>query len=104
MISSHRQAISRLIDDQIKQVYDVITLQYRPREIIFDLNRQHEIKISYKKAWRAREFALESIKGYPEKSYNLLPLWCHMMEAKNPGSMTRLSLIVIIIFFSSSWL
>ena len=54
------------------------------------MNRQHEINISYEKAWRAREFALESIRGSPEESYNLLPLWCHMLEAKNSGSMTHI--------------
>ena len=90
MISSHRQATSRLIGDQIKQKYDGIARQYRPREIIFDWNRQHGIKISYEKAWRAREFALESIRGSPEESYHLLPLWSHMLEQKNPGSMTRI--------------
>ena len=55
---------------------------YIPREIIFDMNRQHEIKISYKKAWRVREFTFDNIRGLPKESYNLLSLWCSMLEAK----------------------
>ena len=39
MILSYRQANSKLIDNKIKQKYDGIVQQYRPREIIFDLNR-----------------------------------------------------------------
>ena len=54
------------------------------------MNGQHEIKISYEEAWRAREFALESIRGSPEESYHLLPLWSHIWEQKNPSSMTRI--------------
>ena len=52
------------------------------------MNRQHKIKISYEKAWKAREFTLESIRGSSDESYNLLSLWCSMLEAKNSGSMT----------------
>ena len=44
--------------------------------------------ISYDKAWRAREFALSSIRGSPEESYSALPSYCYVLEQKNPDTIT----------------
>ena len=44
--------------------------------------------ISYDKAWRAREFALSSIRGSPEESYSALRSYCYVLEQKNPGTIT----------------
>ena len=44
--------------------------------------------IRYDKAWRAREFALSSIRGSPEESYSALPSYCYVLEQKNLGTIT----------------
>ena len=50
------------------------------------------IHISYDKAWRARETAFHNIRGTPEESSQTLPLWCSMLEANNPGTITRIEM------------
>ena len=38
----------------------------------------------------ARETAFHSIRGTLKESYQTLPLWCLMLEANNPGTITRI--------------
>ena len=52
--SGHRQASSKLVGDEIKEKYDGIARQYRPKEIVFDIDKQHGVRITYTKAWRAK--------------------------------------------------
>ena len=90
----HRQASCRLVGDEIKQKYDGIARQYRPKEIALDFQNQYGVRISYEKAWRARESALNSLRGTPEESFRLLPLWCSMLEKNNPETLTRIETAV----------
>ena len=86
----HRQASSKYIGNHIKSKYQGIGRQYRPKDIQYDMEEELGIHISYDKAWRARETAFHSIRGTPEESYQTLPLWCSMLEANNPGTITRI--------------
>lgn len=88
--TDHRQASSRYIGNHIQSKYTGIARQYRPKDIQSDMVNELGVRISYDKAWRAREFILHSIRGTPEESYYTLPLWCSMLESKNPGTITRL--------------
>ncbi|KAM1262833.1 hypothetical protein ACFX2G_028523 [Malus domestica] len=56
----------------------------RPRDIIEDMRKDMCVSISYVKAWRAKEHALELVRGSPEESYSLLPSYFAVLEAKNP--------------------
>ena len=85
MSRDNRHASSRLVGESMRQTYQV-GHQYRPKDIIGDIRNKYGVQISYDKAWRAREFALNSIRGSPEESYGVLPSYCYMLEQKNPGT------------------
>ncbi|XP_070023679.1 uncharacterized protein [Nicotiana sylvestris] len=42
------------------------------------------------KAWRAKEKALQFLRGYPADSYNKLPSYLYIMEKTYPGSIVKL--------------
>ncbi|KAA0046139.1 uncharacterized protein E6C27_scaffold157G00790 [Cucumis melo var. makuwa] len=48
----------------------------------------HGVIISYDKAWRGREIALNSIKGTPEDSYAMLSTFLDALIQNNPGIYT----------------
>ncbi|KAL6347010.1 hypothetical protein AAG906_012261 [Vitis piasezkii] len=68
----NHHANSWFVGESMRQTYQVFENKYG-------------VQISYDKAWRAREFALNSIRGSPEESYGALPSYCYMLEQKNPG-------------------
>ena len=88
---NHRQASSRILGEVIKDKYDGIARVYKPREIKHDIKLNYGVEISYDKAWRAREHALNSIRGTAEQSFSQLPSYFAMLEAKNPGTVTRIA-------------
>ena len=87
MSRDNRHASSWLVGESMRQTYKV-GHQYRPKDIITDIRNKYDVQISYDKAWRVREFALNSIMGSPEESYGALPCYCYMLEQKNPGTIT----------------
>ena len=42
--------------------------------------------VSYQKAWKAREIALDYMRGEPDDSYQELPAFLNMVTKTNPGS------------------
>ena len=86
----HKQASSQVIGNVIKSKYDGIARIYKPKEIVHDFRVQYAVTISYDKAWRAREFALQSVRGTAEESFKLLPSYFAMLEARNPGTVTHI--------------
>ncbi|XP_008229245.1 PREDICTED: uncharacterized protein LOC103328620 [Prunus mume] len=56
-----------------------------------DMRKDMGVSTSYVKAWRAREHALELVRGSPEESYAILPSNCAtLLEAKNLGMITHI--------------
>ncbi|XP_038713386.1 uncharacterized protein LOC120007256 [Tripterygium wilfordii] len=86
----HRQASGKVIGDCIKGKYDGVGRSYRPKDIIQDVRTEFGVNITYDKAWRSREHALESIRGSPELSFAYLPHYCAELEKNNPGTITRI--------------
>ncbi|TXG70652.1 hypothetical protein EZV62_005587 [Acer yangbiense] len=84
----HRQASSKLIGHCIKSKFEGTSQCYRPNDIIDDVKKQCGMTLGYNKAWRAREVALGLARGSPEDSFTILPSYCHMLELKNPGTVT----------------
>ncbi|KAL0877452.1 hypothetical protein Bca101_027157 [Brassica carinata] len=62
----------------------------RPNEIIQAMRGDHDVHISYWKAWRSREVALDYAKGLAGASYNLLPLYLENLVAANPGTIAEI--------------
>ncbi|XP_013589554.1 PREDICTED: uncharacterized protein LOC106297987 [Brassica oleracea var. oleracea] len=59
----------------------------KPGEIRQVMQGDHDVRISYWKAWRSREIALEYAKGYSGGSYNLLPDYLRKLSEANPGTL-----------------
>lgn len=62
----------------------------KPNEIIQIMLVDHNIRISYWKAWRSREVALEYAKGATGTSYKLLPQYLHQLVQANPGTLAEM--------------
>ncbi|XP_065869154.1 uncharacterized protein [Euphorbia lathyris] len=60
--------------------------------IIQKIKERFEFEISYKKAWIAKEKAMEKVFGNWEESYRKLPAYLDRMEVCNPGTVTILVL------------
>ncbi|KAH0696448.1 hypothetical protein KY290_013809 [Solanum tuberosum] len=63
---------------------------YTPADIQRDIRNQYGVDLNYMKAWRAKEKALEILRGKPRDSYGKLPSYLYMVKHTNPGSITRL--------------
>ena len=59
---------------------------YRPVDIVNDIQEEHGVKISCSKAWRAKEIATSDIVGSHEEAYSNLPAYAECLLASNPGS------------------
>lgn len=59
---NHHQASSWVVGQLIKSKFEEGASDYRPNDIIKDVEKQLGVTISYDKAWRAREIALRCLK------------------------------------------
>ncbi|KAG7588868.1 Nucleic acid-binding OB-fold [Arabidopsis suecica] len=57
-----------------------------PQLLLNDLN----VRISYSTAWRAKEVAVENVRGDDIKSYRFLPTYLYLLKLANPGTITHL--------------
>ena len=64
--------------------------KFTPKAIQNHLKEQYGVAITYSKAWRARERALNVINGSHEEAYNSLPKYCQEIQRSNPGSTVQL--------------
>nr|GEY52636.1 transposase, MuDR, MULE transposase domain protein [Tanacetum cinerariifolium] len=63
-----------------------VTRVYRPKDIINDLN----IDVSYKRAWKGKQLALESNQGCPIASSAQLPYYCYNSKLVNENTITHI--------------
>ena len=87
-MGDHHQASSNLVADVIKGKFLNIKTIYTPGDIRKDMMDNYGVSMSYDKAYRSREKALEMIRGKPDESYAKLPKYLHMIKVTNPGSVT----------------
>jgi hypothetical protein len=84
--NDHRQARSWFIGRQIMHKFQDPRTIYRPTDIINDIRREYGVVMSYQKAWKAKECALEDLMGSTEESYAKLARYCHNMVRTNSDS------------------
>ena len=77
-----------MIGESIRETYKGVGCEYRPRDITTNIRKQYGVEISYKKAWRARELTLGSIRGSPKESDSVLPSYYYVLKEKNPKTIT----------------
>ena len=61
-----------------------------PGEIRQVMQGDHNVRISYWKAWRSRQIALDFAKGSSGASFNLIPDYLKQLVQANPGTKTAL--------------
>ncbi|TYK10904.1 uncharacterized protein E5676_scaffold231G00820 [Cucumis melo var. makuwa] len=59
-----------------------------PSNVINYMKIHHEVNVSYDKAWRGREIALNSIRGILEDSYAMFSAFSDALIRNNPGTYT----------------
>ncbi|XP_059277616.1 uncharacterized protein LOC132031694 [Lycium ferocissimum] len=87
---TQRQATSVVVAGFVVDKLSDSKRNYTPKDIISDMQREHGVKLNYMKAWRAKEKAMEIVRGKPSVSYGELPSYLYMLEYTNPGMVTRL--------------
>ncbi|XP_062078413.1 uncharacterized protein LOC133782947 isoform X1 [Humulus lupulus] len=85
---SHRQAALWVVGHLIKNKYTVDGTSYMANNIKEDMKKIFGIDTSYENAWRCREKALTYVRGTYEDSYCKLSSYLHMLQQKNPGTIT----------------
>ena len=90
ILPHHRQASARILGKLLKKKFVAVDRIYRPKEIVVDVRDEYQICISYSQAWRTKNFALDELRGTPEESFALLPEFYHMLQLKNPGTITHI--------------
>ncbi|XP_075076625.1 uncharacterized protein LOC142163255 [Nicotiana tabacum] len=53
---------------------------YTPKDIQTDMLSEHGVNLTYIQAWRAKENALEFLRGHPAESYSKLPSYLYILE------------------------
>lgn len=81
-----RQATSSVIGEMLRQQFSGTGVGPRPREIRQVMRGDHAVNISYWKAWRSREVAVDIAKGSCGASYQSLPAYLERLVAANPGT------------------
>ncbi|KAL1364988.1 uncharacterized protein LOC107480543 [Arachis duranensis] len=86
--NGHHQAsvdwIVGFIEERLRE-----NINYKPKDILHDIQKQYGITIPYKQAWRAKERGLAAIYGSSEEGYCLLPSYCEQIKKTNPGSVAE---------------
>nr|XP_009596272.1 uncharacterized protein LOC104092383 [Nicotiana tomentosiformis] len=72
-VYEQRQASSSLIGGMIRSKLTNHKRKYTPKDIINDVKSDFGVDVSYMLAWRAKEKAMNFLRGEPADSYNKLP-------------------------------
>ncbi|XP_052181819.1 uncharacterized protein LOC127794610 [Diospyros lotus] len=83
MRRDHCQMKSRIIGCYIKTNFKDVKRIYKPKNIVDDIRKHFGVNISYDKAWKSREKALDMIKEGAKESFQLLPSYLYMLKLNN---------------------
>ncbi|XP_013660420.1 uncharacterized protein LOC106365541 [Brassica napus] len=83
-------ATHKMVGEMVRKQFLGNGVGPKPREIRQMMQENHDVRISYWKAWRSREIALGYAKGTSSESYNLLPKYLNNLVAANPGTLAEI--------------
>uniref|UniRef100_A0A1U7VDD1 Uncharacterized protein LOC104212318 n=1 Tax=Nicotiana sylvestris TaxID=4096 RepID=A0A1U7VDD1_NICSY len=89
-VYEQRQASSSLIGGMIRPKLTNHKRKYTPRDIIDDVKSDLGVNVTYMLAWRAKEKAINFLRGEPVDSYKKLPEYLYTMDMTYPGSHIRI--------------
>lgn len=84
------QATATVIGELMRTKFGCASGGPKPRDIIKMMRGDHGVSISYWKAWRSRDVAIERVKGTTTSSYYELPDYLKRLAVANPGTITNL--------------
>lgn len=84
-----RTPSARTIGQLIMHRYEGVKEGPKPNDIINILRTEYGCELSYSQAWESREYAVNEVRGIPEKSYGKIPKYLHMLQEANPGTYTN---------------
>ncbi|XP_024016291.1 uncharacterized protein LOC112089768 [Eutrema salsugineum] len=85
----HKQATTQVIGELIQTRFVVGEKGPSPIEIQRIMLQEFQVNISYWKAWRCRELALEKAFGSVSGSFALLPSYLENLQNSNPGTVCK---------------
>ncbi|XP_060195187.1 uncharacterized protein LOC132624420 [Lycium barbarum] len=90
-VYSQRQVTSWLIGASVvKPKIANHKRKYTPGDIVDDVKNEYGVDVSYMTAWRAREKAMNELRGEPTESYKKLPGYVYILDKTYPGSHVRM--------------
>ncbi|XP_025677968.1 uncharacterized protein [Arachis hypogaea] len=84
----HSKLDSKTVAEAIKPLVEVDP-SIKVKSVIADIQSKFNYTISYRKAWLAKQQAIESIFGSWEASYEALPIWFEAMCHKEPSAVVH---------------
>lgn len=85
-----RLATTTVIGDMMRSKYSGTGTGPKPSEVRDMMRDIHGVPISYWKAWRSRDVAMESARGSTGASYSSLPGYLQQLVVANPSSVVAL--------------
>ncbi|KAG7559341.1 Zinc finger SWIM-type [Arabidopsis thaliana x Arabidopsis arenosa] len=86
----HKQASTAVIGKLMRTRYVGVGRGPRPNELRRMLRQEFSLNVSYWKAWRAREIAMDNAMGSAMGSFALIQPYFKLLMATNPNSITAL--------------
>ena len=81
---------ARVIGEMYARKYADPGCTIRPKDIISDFRDEHDINLSYNKAYRSKTCALHKAFSDPWESFKRLPAFFYMLEQSNPRTVTKI--------------
>lgn len=85
-----KHATSRVVAALLRAKYAKAYCGPRARDLQDSLLREHNLRVTYWKGWKAKELALATAQGIEESSYALLPVYLHVLQLANLGTIYHL--------------
>ncbi|XP_070057835.1 uncharacterized protein [Nicotiana tomentosiformis] len=85
-----RKSTAMVVVTMVMSKYAYPKTIYTPKDIQTDMLSDHGVNLTYMQAWRAKEKALEFLRGHPVDSYSRLPSYLYILEKTYPGSVVKL--------------
>ncbi|XP_070047190.1 uncharacterized protein [Nicotiana tomentosiformis] len=87
------QATAMVVGSMVMPKYADPKIIYTPKDIQIDMLLEHGVNLTYMQAWRAKEKALEFLRGHPADSCSHLPNYLYILEKTYLGSVVKLQKI-----------
>ncbi|XP_075092533.1 uncharacterized protein LOC142172753 [Nicotiana tabacum] len=85
-----RKRIAVVVGSMVIRKYCDPKTVYTSKDIQTDMLSEHGVNLSYMQSWRAKEKALQFLRGNPADSYSKLPKYFYILEETYPGSVVKL--------------